>query len=105
MVGSKRGKPSREGLGAVSVKAFPAIGWRASARALATPGILLLDEPSSCIDRESRARLRGEVMKIVRSVNVATLLVSHCVEDSVVADAVVFMRRGGIAAESGTDSS
>ena len=71
----------------------------ALARALATdPKILLLDEPFSSIDHESRNRLRDEIVKIIRSIGVTTLFVSHCIGDSVVADTVLFMRRGRIVA-------
>lgn len=50
----------------------------ALARALAAkPRVLLLDEPFSGLDADLRTTLRSEVIEILRSAGVATLLVTH----------------------------
>jgi molybdate transport system ATP-binding protein len=50
----------------------------ALARALARrPRILLLDEPLSAIDAETRLRLQDELLKLHRAFKLTTLLVSH----------------------------
>jgi ABC-type sulfate/molybdate transport systems ATPase subunit len=67
----------------------------ALARALASnPRILLLDEPFSSIDPESRRELRQEVVRIVKTLGIPTLIVSHDVEDLSIADRPYFMNRG-----------
>ena len=50
----------------------------ALARALARrPRILLLDEPLSALDAETRLRLQDELLKLHRAFKLTTLLVSH----------------------------
>jgi len=50
----------------------------ALARALAmNPDILLLDEPLSALDRETRMKLQDEILKIHRELKITTVLVSH----------------------------
>ncbi len=50
----------------------------ALARAVARkPKILLLDEPLSALDKETRTRLQDEILKIHRAFGITTLLVSH----------------------------
>ena len=67
----------------------------ALARALASnPRILLLDEPFSSIDPESRRELRQEVVRIVKTLGIPTLIVSHDVEDLSIADRPYFMNKG-----------
>ncbi len=67
----------------------------ALARALASnPRILLLDEPFSSIDPESRRELRQEIVKIIKTLGIPTLIVSHDVEDLSIADRPYFMNKG-----------
>ena len=52
------------------------------ARALAAkPHLLLLDEPLSSLDMETRIKLRDELLETVREAGISALLVSHDPED------------------------
>ena len=70
----------------------------ALARALApSPSLMLLDEPWSSVDPVLRGDLRDEVMAILRSAGMTTLLVTHEQEEAFsVADRVALMRAGEI---------
>lgn len=70
----------------------------ALARALAPrPGVVLLDEPWSSIDPVLRETVRDEVMGILRSTGVTTLLVTHDREEAFsLADRVALMSDGRI---------
>jgi NitT/TauT family transport system ATP-binding protein len=55
----------------------------ALARALAVrPRVLLLDEPFSALDPETRARLRGDVARLAAATGTTLLLVTHDREDA-----------------------
>ena len=55
----------------------------ALARALARdPGVLLLDEPLSALDANTRATVRGELQELLREFGLPTLLVTHDFEDA-----------------------
>jgi molybdenum ABC transporter ATP-binding protein len=62
----------------------------ALARALARdPGVLLLDEPLSALDTQTKANVRGELARLLPAFGLPTLVVSHDYEDAVaVADRV-----------------
>lgn len=68
----------------------------AVARALARdPGVLLLDEPFSAVDRATRRRLQAELAALRRSLSIPVLLVTHDLEEAVLlADRLVLMHRG-----------
>jgi iron(III) transport system ATP-binding protein len=68
------------------------------ARALAArPRLLLLDEPLSSLDMETRNRLREELLETVREAGVAAVLVSHDPEDCwQMADEVAVLEGGAI---------
>ncbi|SEA29589.1 ABC transporter [Desulfuromusa kysingii] len=70
----------------------------ALARALATePGTLLLDEPLSHLDLESRSQLQLELKEIQKKTGVTMLLVTHNMsEAAILGDNVSFLRRGTI---------
>lgn len=70
----------------------------ALARALAAePRLLLLDEPLSALDRELRSRLADDLARIVREVNITTIVVTHDHDEAfVLADDVMVMRAGRI---------
>jgi len=70
----------------------------ALARALApSPRVLLLDEPFSSLDIHLAERLREEVTRIIRSVGVTSILVTHNqVEALVMADRIAVMQSGRI---------
>lgn len=70
----------------------------ALARALApSPEVLLLDEPFSNLDAVLRARLRGQVASVIRSLGVTALFVTHDRDEAfAVADRVAVMRDGTI---------
>lgn len=55
----------------------------ALARALAIrPSLLLLDEPFSALDRETKESLRQELLKIHRENNLTTIMVTHAVDEA-----------------------
>jgi ABC-type Fe3+/spermidine/putrescine transport system ATPase subunit len=66
------------------------------------PRILLLDEPLSSLDPELRSTLRRELARLVRSLQLTTIYVTHDRDDaSVLADAIVEMRGGRLVSVSG----
>jgi ABC-type sulfate/molybdate transport systems ATPase subunit len=55
----------------------------ALARALARdPGVLLLDEPLSALDANTKVAVRGELQELLREFGLPTLLVTHDYEDA-----------------------
>ncbi len=70
----------------------------ALARALApSPGILLLDEPFSGLDLETRVRVRGEVRDILAAAGATALLVTHDQDEALsLARLLLVMRDGKI---------
>ena len=70
----------------------------ALARALARrPQALLLDEPFSSLDATLRARVREEVVALLREQGVTTVLVTHDQEEALsLADSVAVLRDGRI---------
>jgi len=59
------------------------------------PVIILLDEPFSNLDTDMRLEMRGEVERILRSNNIATVLVTHDRDEAfAMADRVGIMREG-----------
>jgi len=67
----------------------------AIARALAVkPKIMLLDEPFSALDAETRVRLRDSIFSILRKEGVAVVHVTHIEDDARTADRVARMRDG-----------
>ena len=70
----------------------------ALARALAVkPRILLLDEPLSALDAKVRTKLREEICRIQKEVNLTTIMVTHDQEEALtMADRVVVMDKGNI---------
>jgi len=70
----------------------------ALARALARrPRILLLDEPLSALDAETRLRLQDELLKLHRTFKLTTLLVSHDLgEVFKLSDRVLAIERGRV---------
>jgi molybdate transport system ATP-binding protein len=70
----------------------------ALARALARrPRILLLDEPLSAIDAETRLRLQDELLKLHRAFRLTTVLVSHDLGEVFrLSDRVLAIERGNL---------
>lgn len=70
----------------------------ALARALAPkPGIMLLDEPFSGLDSGLRADIRDETLHVLKSTNVAAVMVTHDPEEAMfMADRIVLMKGGSI---------
>lgn len=68
----------------------------ALARALvATPGILLLDEPFSALDEDLREELALEIKNIQRRLSIPLILVTHSKQEALsIADKVVILKRG-----------
>jgi iron(III) transport system ATP-binding protein len=70
----------------------------ALARALAPqPGILLMDEPFSNLDRKLRDGVRDETLALLRELGTTVIIVTHDPEEALsVGDRVVLMRSGTI---------
>lgn len=68
----------------------------ALARALATqPAVLLLDEPLSSLDPDSRKRLGLEVRDILREAGQTALLVTHSEDEAqLMADKINYLKNG-----------
>jgi molybdate transport system ATP-binding protein len=67
----------------------------ALARALAhDPAVLLLDEPLAALDAQTRASVRGELRRLLRELQLPTLLVTHDFED-----AAALASRAGVLAD------
>ena len=71
----------------------------ALARAVAVqPSVLLLDEPLTALDAALRDRLRGELDRLLRTLGITTIYVTHDqAEAMALGDRVVVMRKGAIA--------
>ncbi|MEZ0170285.1 ABC transporter ATP-binding protein [Microvirga sp. TS319] len=70
----------------------------ALARSIAPrPGVLLMDEPFSNLDRRMRDAIRDETVAILRETGATTIVVTHDPEEAMrIADRIVLMRSGGI---------
>jgi putative spermidine/putrescine transport system ATP-binding protein len=71
----------------------------ALARAVAArPRVLLLDEPLTALDAALRERLRGELNRLLRTLGITAIYVTHDqAEAMVLGDRIVVMRKGAIA--------
>jgi putative spermidine/putrescine transport system ATP-binding protein len=71
----------------------------ALARAVAVrPSVLLLDEPLTALDAALRERLRAELNRLLRTLGITTIYVTHDqAEAMALGDRVVVMRKGAIA--------
>jgi len=71
----------------------------ALARAVAPrPSVLLLDEPLTALDAALRERLRGELNRLLRTLGITTIYVTHDqAEAMALGDRIVVMRKGAIA--------
>lgn len=70
----------------------------ALARALApSPGILLLDEPTSSLDHQTAKYLRGELSSLLKRLGITTVYVTHDLREAEEsADRIAFMSNGEI---------
>ena len=70
----------------------------ALARSIAPqPGLLMLDEPLSSLDRALRDRLLGEIRRILKELNQTAIYVTHDQEEAFsIADRIVLMRAGKV---------
>ena len=71
----------------------------ALARAVAIrPGILLLDEPLTALDAALRDRLRGELDRLLRTLGITTIYVTHDQSEAMaLGDRIVVMQKGAMA--------
>src|SRR5205807_6662110 len=71
----------------------------ALARAVAPrPRVLLLDEPLTALDASLRERLRGELNRLLRSLGITTIYVTHDqAEAMALGDRIAVMTQGSIA--------
>ncbi len=62
------------------------------------PGILLLDEPLTALDAALRDRLRGELNRLLRTLGITTIYVTHDQAEAMeLGDRIVVMQKGAIA--------
>jgi iron(III) transport system ATP-binding protein len=73
----------------------------ALARSIAPrPGVLLMDEPFSNLDRRLRDSVRDETVAILRETGATTIVVTHDPEEAMrIADRIVLMRAGSVVQE------
>jgi iron(III) transport system ATP-binding protein len=73
----------------------------ALARSIAPrPGVLLMDEPFSNLDRRMRDAIRDETVAILRETGATTIVVTHDPEEAMrIADRIVLMRSGAVVQE------
>jgi putative spermidine/putrescine transport system ATP-binding protein len=71
----------------------------ALARAVAArPSVLLLDEPLTALDAALRDRLRGELNRLLRTLGITAIYVTHDQSEAMaLGDRIVVMRKGAIA--------
>jgi putative spermidine/putrescine transport system ATP-binding protein len=71
----------------------------ALARAVAVrPSVLLLDEPLTALDAALRERLRGELNRLLRTLGITAIYVTHDQSEAMaLGDRIVVMRKGAIA--------
>jgi putative spermidine/putrescine transport system ATP-binding protein len=71
----------------------------ALARAVAVrPSVLLLDEPLTALDAALRERLRSELNRLLRTLGITTIYVTHDQSEAMaLGDRIVVMRKGAIA--------
>jgi putative spermidine/putrescine transport system ATP-binding protein len=71
----------------------------ALARAVAArPSVLLLDEPLTALDAALRERLRGELNRLLRTLGITAIYVTHDQSEAMaLGDRIVVMRKGAIA--------
>ncbi|MEX1216236.1 ABC transporter ATP-binding protein [Saccharospirillum sp.] len=75
----------------------------ALARALApAPQVMLLDEPFSSLDSRLRDQIRDDTLHVLKSVNAATLLVTHDPEEAMFMADRIFLMRDGKLVQAGT---
>src|SRR5918912_181896 len=61
------------------------------------PGVLLMDEPFSNLDRRMRDAIRDETVAVLREIGATTVVVTHDPEEAMrIADRIVLMRSGRI---------
>ncbi len=83
-------------------------GGQMAALALASvmamnPGYLVVDEPTSFLDRAGRRRLRAELMRIRRSGDVGVLWVTQFPEEAAAFDRLVIMQNGRVVGDGKSD--
>ncbi len=77
----------------------------AIARALAVrPKLLLLDEPFSALDAETRVRLRDTIFRVLEQERVTAIHVTHIIEDAKMADRIARMHGGVLYSASSLDA-
>jgi iron(III) transport system ATP-binding protein len=78
----------------------------ALARSIAPrPGVLLMDEPFSNLDRRMRDAIRDETVAILRETHATTIVVTHDPEEAMrIADRIVLMRSGRVVQEGSAEA-
>jgi energy-coupling factor transport system ATP-binding protein len=63
------------------------------------PRYLILDEPVSMLDPSSRAQILDLIVKLHQNEKIGIVLVTHCMEEAILADRIVVLNKGQIFAE------
>ena len=63
------------------------------------PRVLVMDEPTAMLDPQGRAEVMETVLRLCRDENIAVILITHYMEEALLADRVVVMDDGQVRLE------
>jgi energy-coupling factor transport system ATP-binding protein len=65
------------------------------------PNVMVLDEPTAMLDPAGRAEVMQTVLKLNQEENLTIILITHFMEEAILADRVVVMEEGNIVMDGG----